>query len=167
MHDFHCALMQPESVVNGLSVCLSVRMATLPESPAAIDWSYYKTAVAKAGMVDDFEKKVSTSLTASLPKTAEHLFKIINTSSSLIVTSDCQAPVGSILKINILVQVDESCFMRKTTKLSADSGPELFLNLVLVLSLALFLTLVLVVSLVLVLSLVVVLFWSGVTLSDP
>lgn len=46
-------------------VYLSVRMATLPESPATIDWSYYKSAVAKAGMVDDFEKKVSASLTAS------------------------------------------------------------------------------------------------------
>lgn len=32
-------------------------MTTLPESPAVIDWSYYKSAVAKAGMVDDFEKK--------------------------------------------------------------------------------------------------------------
>lgn len=56
---------QCESVVQGLSVCLSVRMATLPESPAAIDWSYYKSAVAKAGMVDDFEKKVRTSVAAS------------------------------------------------------------------------------------------------------
>lgn len=56
--------MQSESVVQVPSVCLSVRMATLPESPATIDWSYYKSAVAKAGMVDDFEKKVSASLTA-------------------------------------------------------------------------------------------------------
>lgn len=47
-----------------LSVCLFVRMATLPENPVAIDWSYYKSTVAKAGMVDEFEKKVCTSISA-------------------------------------------------------------------------------------------------------
>ncbi|XP_061577770.1 ATP synthase subunit d, mitochondrial-like [Cololabis saira] len=36
---------------------ISAKLASLPETPAAIDWSYYKTAVAKAGMVDEFEKK--------------------------------------------------------------------------------------------------------------
>ena len=37
----------------------STRLAALPPAPAVIDWSYYKTAVAKAGMVDEFEKKVN------------------------------------------------------------------------------------------------------------
>ncbi|TFK04594.1 DNA damage-inducible transcript 3 protein [Platysternon megacephalum] len=33
------------------------RLTSLPETPPATDWVYYKTAVAKAGMVDEFEKK--------------------------------------------------------------------------------------------------------------
>ncbi|XP_061685962.1 ATP synthase subunit d, mitochondrial [Syngnathoides biaculeatus] len=39
------------------SDAISAKLASLPESPMAIDWSYYKSAVAKAGMVDEFEKK--------------------------------------------------------------------------------------------------------------
>lgn len=35
-----------------------LRLAALPEKPPAIDWAHYKTAVAKAGMVDEFQKKV-------------------------------------------------------------------------------------------------------------
>uniref|UniRef100_A0A1A8R0G5 ATP synthase subunit d, mitochondrial n=2 Tax=Nothobranchius TaxID=28779 RepID=A0A1A8R0G5_9TELE len=38
---------------------ISAKLASLPESPAAIDWSYYRSAVAKPGMVDEFEKKFS------------------------------------------------------------------------------------------------------------
>ena len=38
---------------------LLTRLNSLPPTPAVIDWSYYKTAVAKAGMVDEFEKKVN------------------------------------------------------------------------------------------------------------
>lgn len=34
------------------------RLAALPEKPPAIDWAHYKAAVAKAGMVDEFQKKV-------------------------------------------------------------------------------------------------------------
>lgn len=34
------------------------RLATLPETPPAIDWTFYRTAVANPTLVDEFEKKV-------------------------------------------------------------------------------------------------------------
>ncbi|KAK2815907.1 hypothetical protein Q5P01_026374 [Channa striata] len=48
------------SMFNGLktrSDAISAKLTSLPETPAAIDWNYYRSAVAKSGMVDEFEKK--------------------------------------------------------------------------------------------------------------
>ena len=39
------------------------RLRSLPEKPAAIDWSYYRSAVANTGMVDQFEKQVTDDTT--------------------------------------------------------------------------------------------------------
>nr|XP_043883470.1 ATP synthase subunit d, mitochondrial [Solea senegalensis] len=39
------------------SDAISAKLASLPETPATIDWNLYRTTVAKAGMVDEFEKK--------------------------------------------------------------------------------------------------------------
>ncbi|XP_038632289.1 ATP synthase subunit d, mitochondrial [Scyliorhinus canicula] len=39
------------------SDALSSRLTSLPEKSPAIDWSYYRKVVMKAGMVDEFEKK--------------------------------------------------------------------------------------------------------------
>ncbi|XP_054635367.1 ATP synthase subunit d, mitochondrial [Dunckerocampus dactyliophorus] len=39
------------------SDAIAAKLSSLPESPPAIDWSYYRSTVAKAGLVDEFEKK--------------------------------------------------------------------------------------------------------------
>uniref|UniRef100_A0A3P8S7P4 ATP synthase subunit d, mitochondrial n=1 Tax=Amphiprion percula TaxID=161767 RepID=A0A3P8S7P4_AMPPE len=52
------------------SDAIAAKLNSLPETPAAIDWSYYKSAVAKAGMVDEFEKKVSFTQQVMRPKYA-------------------------------------------------------------------------------------------------
>uniref|UniRef100_A0A8C2W8H3 ATP synthase subunit d, mitochondrial n=1 Tax=Cyclopterus lumpus TaxID=8103 RepID=A0A8C2W8H3_CYCLU len=43
------------------SDAISAKLVSLPETPATIDWSHYRSTVAKAGMVDEFEKKVIPS----------------------------------------------------------------------------------------------------------
>ncbi|XP_068583779.1 ATP synthase subunit d, mitochondrial [Cebidichthys violaceus] len=39
------------------SDAIAAKLTSLPEAPAAIDWSLYRSTVAKAGMVEEFEKK--------------------------------------------------------------------------------------------------------------
>ncbi|KAF3700095.1 ATP synthase subunit d, mitochondrial [Channa argus] len=39
------------------SDAIAAKLTSLSEKPAAIEWSYYRSVVAKAGMVDEFEKK--------------------------------------------------------------------------------------------------------------
>ncbi|XP_059414760.1 ATP synthase subunit d, mitochondrial-like isoform X2 [Carassius carassius] len=45
---------------------VAAKLASLPEKPASIDWTYYRSVVAKAGMVDEFEKKPVDTQTAKI-----------------------------------------------------------------------------------------------------
>ncbi|XP_008285498.1 ATP synthase peripheral stalk subunit d, mitochondrial [Stegastes partitus] len=58
------------------SDAISAKLTGLPEKPAAIDWAYYRSAVAKAGMVDEFEKKFST---LTVPEPVDTQTSLINT----------------------------------------------------------------------------------------
>nr|DBA27874.1 TPA: hypothetical protein GDO54_008322 [Pyxicephalus adspersus] len=46
---------------------ISAKLTSLPAKPPAIDWAYYRTTIAKAGLVDEFEKKFN-ALTIPEPK---------------------------------------------------------------------------------------------------
>ncbi|XP_029918273.1 ATP synthase subunit d, mitochondrial-like [Myripristis murdjan] len=58
---------------------ISAKLASLPETPAAIDWSYYRKAVAAPGMVDEFEKKFKA---LKVPEPADTQTAAINTQES-------------------------------------------------------------------------------------
>ncbi|XP_026158790.1 ATP synthase subunit d, mitochondrial-like [Mastacembelus armatus] len=55
---------------------ISAKLASLPEAPAAIDWSYYRSTVAKAGMVDEFENKFKA---LKIPEPVDTQTSTINT----------------------------------------------------------------------------------------
>ncbi|KAG9473659.1 hypothetical protein GDO78_004126 [Eleutherodactylus coqui] len=46
---------------------VAAKLSSLPEKPPAIDWAYYRTAIAKAGLVDEFETKFK-AMTVPEPK---------------------------------------------------------------------------------------------------
>ncbi|XP_026181031.1 ATP synthase peripheral stalk subunit d, mitochondrial [Mastacembelus armatus] len=58
------------------SDAIAAKLGSLPEKPAAIDWSYYRSAVAKPGMVDEFEKKFNGM---KVPEPVDTQTTLINT----------------------------------------------------------------------------------------
>ncbi|XP_076608793.1 ATP synthase peripheral stalk subunit d, mitochondrial [Chaetodon auriga] len=58
------------------SDAISAKLSALPERPTAIDWSYFRSAVAHAGMVDEFEKKFSAM---KVPEPVDTQTALINT----------------------------------------------------------------------------------------
>ncbi|CAL8333694.1 unnamed protein product [Lota lota] len=57
------------------SDAISAKLTSLPATPTVIDWSFYKTAVAKAGMVDEFEKKFKA---LQIPEAVDTQTSVIN-----------------------------------------------------------------------------------------
>lgn len=57
-HRYLVLFRKPSLSVSNQVICVH-RLRSLPEKPAAIDWSYYKSAVANTAMVDQFEKQVT------------------------------------------------------------------------------------------------------------
>ncbi|XP_075701477.1 ATP synthase peripheral stalk subunit d, mitochondrial [Rhinoderma darwinii] len=43
------------------SDAIAAKLTSLPAKPPAIDWALYRTTIAKAGLVDEFETKFSTT----------------------------------------------------------------------------------------------------------
>ncbi|XP_053186772.1 ATP synthase subunit d, mitochondrial-like [Scomber japonicus] len=57
------------------SDAIAAKLTSLPETPATIDWSLYRSTVAKAGMVDEFEKKFKA---LQIPEAADTQTSAIN-----------------------------------------------------------------------------------------
>ncbi|KAJ3615227.1 hypothetical protein NHX12_018795 [Muraenolepis orangiensis] len=57
------------------SDAIAAKLVSLPEKPAVIDWSFYKTAVAKAGMVAEFEKKFNA---LQIPEAVDTQTSVVN-----------------------------------------------------------------------------------------
>ncbi|AWP05955.1 putative ATP synthase subunit d mitochondrial-like isoform 2 [Scophthalmus maximus] len=54
---------------------IAAKLNSLPETPATIDWSLYRSTVAKAGMVEEFEKKFKA---LQIPEPVDTLTSTIN-----------------------------------------------------------------------------------------
>ncbi|CAK6963088.1 ATP synthase subunit d%2C mitochondrial [Scomber scombrus] len=65
------------------SDAISAKLASLPEKPATIDWSDYRSAIAKAGMVDEFEKKFSALTVPEPVDTQTNLINAQETESNI------------------------------------------------------------------------------------
>ncbi|KAM3865201.1 ATP synthase subunit d, mitochondrial-like [Diretmus argenteus] len=79
------------------SDAIAAKLASLPEAPAAIDWSYYRSAVARIGMVDEFEKKFKA---LQIPAPVDTQTSTIDaqeaeaTKSALVYTEACKARIA-------------------------------------------------------------------------
>ncbi|XP_028304992.1 ATP synthase peripheral stalk subunit d, mitochondrial [Gouania willdenowi] len=81
-----------KSMFNALktrSDSIAAKLNSLPQTPAAIDWSFYRSAVAKAGMVEEFENKFK----------ALQVPEPIDTQSSAINAQETEANVGALAYI--------------------------------------------------------------------